>query len=40
MNAAQRIAAIELPDSGGSPVTLGDLWGERPIAIVWLRHYG
>jgi len=40
VNAAQRIAEIQLPDSHGTPVMLGDLWHERPIAIVWLRHYG
>jgi hypothetical protein len=40
VNAAERIAEIQLPDSTGSPVTLGDLWRERPVAIVWLRHYG
>jgi len=40
VDAAERIAEIQLPDSTGRPVRLGDLWRERPVAIVWLRHYG
>ncbi|MGH2869773.1 MAG: hypothetical protein ACRDNK_19675 [Solirubrobacteraceae bacterium] len=40
MNAAQRIADLVLPDQDGRDVRLGDLWRERPVALVWLRHYG
>ncbi|MGI9183828.1 MAG: hypothetical protein ACR2GZ_02515 [Solirubrobacteraceae bacterium] len=40
MNAAQRIADLVLPDQDGNDVRLGDLWSERPVALVWLRHYG
>jgi peroxiredoxin len=29
-----------LPDQDGVDVRLGDLWRERPAALVWLRHYG
>ena len=34
------MAAIVLPDQHGKRVRLGDLWAERPAALVWLRHYG
>jgi hypothetical protein len=40
VNAAQRIADLVLPDHDGHDVRLGDLWRERPVALVWLRHYG
>jgi hypothetical protein len=35
-----RLAEITLLDHTGAPVRLGDLWSERPAALVWLRHYG
>ena len=31
---------LELLDPSGSKVSLGELWRDGPIAIVWLRHYG
>ena len=34
------IADITLPDQDGTEVRLGDLWRDRPAALVWLRHYG
>jgi hypothetical protein len=34
------LADITLPDQDGNEVELGDLWRERPVALVWLRHYG
>jgi hypothetical protein len=37
---ADALADITLPDHEGTPVRLGDLWLERPAALVWLRHYG
>jgi peroxiredoxin len=40
MNAAQRIADITLPDTEGGETRLGDLWAQRPVVLVWLRHYG
>ncbi|HET9104303.1 MAG TPA: hypothetical protein VFN55_13195 [Solirubrobacteraceae bacterium] len=40
MTPAQRIADIELPDTEGGQVRLGQLWLERPVVLVWLRHYG
>jgi len=37
---ADALADIVLLDHDGKEVRLGDLWGERPVALVWLRHYG
>jgi hypothetical protein len=37
---ADELAKLTIPDHGGREVTLGDLWRERPVALVWLRHYG
>jgi hypothetical protein len=38
--AAEALAEIVLPDHEGNDVRLGELWQERPVALVWLRHYG
>jgi hypothetical protein len=37
---AAPLADLVLPDQDGNEVRLGDLWSERPAAMVWLRHYG
>jgi hypothetical protein len=37
---ADALADITLRDHEDNPVRLGDLWSERPVALVWLRHYG
>jgi hypothetical protein len=37
---ADALADITLPDHEGREVRIGDLWRERPAALVWLRHYG
>ena len=40
MRTADQLADVVLPDQDGTDVRLGDLWRERPVALVWLRHYG
>lgn len=40
MAKANALADIVLPDHDGREVRLSDLWRERPVALVWLRHYG
>jgi hypothetical protein len=40
MDVAERLAPIELPDADQRPVRLGALWEERPVVLVFLRHYG
>ena len=37
---AADLADVVLPDHDGTDVRLGDLWADRPVALVWLRHYG
>jgi hypothetical protein len=37
---AEALAEIVLPDQDGNSVRLGDLFKDRPAALVWLRHYG
>ena len=37
---ADTLADIVLLDHDGADVRLGELWGDRPVALVWLRHYG
>ena len=37
---AKTLDSIELSDDTGNRVRLGDLWRERPVVLVWLRHYG
>lgn len=31
---------VILPDDLGKPVKLSDLWTQRPIAVVFVRHTG
>jgi hypothetical protein len=37
---ADELADMVLPDHDGNEVRLGDLWRDRPVALIWLRHYG
>ena len=37
---ADELADIVLQDSEGDDVRLGSLWEERPVVLVFLRHYG
>jgi hypothetical protein len=37
---ADALADISLPGQDGELVRLGELWRERPVVLVWLRHYG
>lgn len=39
-SAVDKLTDIVLPDQDGNNVQLGDLWRDRPAALVWLRHYG
>ena len=40
VRAVPELADITLPDHDGEPVRLADLWADRPVVLVWLRHYG
>jgi hypothetical protein len=35
-----RLSGIELSDWQGEPVELGSLWQEKPIILVFIRHFG
>lgn len=37
---AGALADMTVMDHEGDQVRLGDLWKERPAALVWIRHYG
>jgi len=34
------LSATALVDSTGATHRLGDLWSDRPIVLVFLRHFG
>ena len=41
--AAMDLAALSdvtLPDQNGTPHRLGDLWSDKPVVFVFLRHFG
>ena len=31
---------VQLSDSGGHPVTLGQAWAKQPVLLVFVRHFG
>jgi hypothetical protein len=35
-----RLSDITLPDADGVNHRLGDLWEDRPVILVFLRHFG
>ena len=37
---ADELGELTLVDLDGNDVRLGDVWRERPVVLVWLRHYG
>ena len=40
MRLATRLSGIELSDWTGTPVDLGSFWGDQPIVLVFIRHFG
>jgi hypothetical protein len=34
------LADVQLEDSTGTVRRLGDFWAERPVVLVFLRHFG
>jgi peroxiredoxin len=34
------LSALSLPDQEGTPHKLGDLWSDKPVVLVFLRHFG
>ena len=37
---ADDLAPIAVTDLGGAQVPLGTLWRERPVVLVFIRHFG
>jgi hypothetical protein len=37
---AVRLRDIELPDSSGTARRIGTFWEQRPVVLVFLRHFG
>ena len=37
---ARRLSPIELRDWQGVKQRLGDFWEERPVVLVFIRHFG
>src|SRR5882672_3254917 len=35
-----RLSNVTLPDQNGTPHRLGDLWKDKPVIVVFLRHFG
>ena len=40
MRTATKLSGIELADWRGEAVRLGSLWEERPVVLVFIRHFG
>ena len=40
MGIAKWLASIELSDPDGAAHRLGEYWSERPVVLVFLRHFG
>jgi len=36
----ERLAQVELAGADGGRHRLGDFWAERPVILVFLRHFG
>jgi hypothetical protein len=34
------LGAIEVLDIEGKPHRMSDLWRDRPVLIMWVRHFG
>jgi hypothetical protein len=40
MRIATRLSGIELADWRGQRVRLGSFWEDRPVVLVFIRHFG
>lgn len=40
MKLTTKLSGIELSDWRGERVSLGSLWKERPVVLVFIRHFG
>jgi hypothetical protein len=40
MSLSSQLEKIEALDPEGRPVRLGEFWQERPVVLVFIRHFG
>lgn len=40
MNTADALAQMTVLDTEGDTLTLGSFWADRPVVLVFLRHFG
>jgi len=40
MPIAKQLSRMELCDADGAACRLGAFWGERPVVLVFVRHFG
>ena len=40
MSIASKLSSIEVLDPEGRSVALGRFWQERPVVLVFIRHFG
>ncbi len=40
MKLGRNLSELILERPTGEPVPLADLWRERPVVLVWIRHFG
>ena len=40
MGVVSKLSPLKLSDWRGDSVELGSLWRERPVVLVFLRHFG
>ena len=40
LDRADDLAKLTVSDEQGQPVELGSLWRDKPVALVFLRHFG
>jgi hypothetical protein len=40
MGVSKRLEKIEALDPEGRPVRLGTFWQERPVVLIFIRHFG
>ena len=40
MRVPTKLAPLELEDTTGARVRLGSLWRDRPVVLIFVRHFG
>lgn len=40
MRASDELAGADVVDTDGKTRALRDLWRERPVLLLWVRHFG